>query len=178
VTGPRFAPLILAIAALAALAAACDSGRTPPASFLPGTVAAPREVNLIASDYAFVPEVVRVFPGETVLLHVVNAGLEPHEAVIGDGAVQAAWEEAEARTEGHPPGPTPVVSVPPDRAGVRVFVASGQRADMIWTVPVDIDGRASPAPGGWLVGCHIPGHFAKGMLVPIEFLAQIGGRGG
>jgi hypothetical protein len=142
---------------------------------MPGTVASPRELNLIASDYAFVPDVIRVVPGETVLLHVVNAGLEPHEAVIGDGAVQAAWEEAEARTAGHPPGPTPVVSVPPDRAGVRVFVASGQRADVTWTVDATVGGGASPGSGSWIVGCHIPGHFARGMRVPIEFLAARGG---
>jgi hypothetical protein len=142
----------------------------------------------VASDYAFVPPVVRVVPGETLLIHVVNAGLEPHEAVIGDAAVQLAWEAAESATAGHPPGPTPIVSVPPGLAGVRVFVGSGQRADVTWTVPTDL-GPSSPGatgtagtgtPGtslgagggsGWLVGCHIPGHFARGMLVPIEFIA-------
>jgi hypothetical protein len=179
VTRSRFAWHALALgAAVGLLGAACAPGATPPASFQPGTAAAPREVNLIASDYAFVPDVVRVFPGETVLLHIVNAGLEPHEAVIGDGAVQAAWEEAEAGTGGHPPGPTPIVSVPPDRAGLRVVVASGQRADVIWTVPPNPGSSASAGAGGWVVGCHIPGHFAKGMLVPVEFLAPREGAGG
>ena len=66
-------------------------------------------------------------PGETVLLHVINGGLEVHEAVIGDAAVQDAWEVAEAATAGAPPGPTPLVSVPPGVAGLRVVVrpASG-----------------------------------------------------
>ena len=42
----------------------CAGGPTAPASFQPGTPGAPREINLIASDYAFVPAVVRVVPGE------------------------------------------------------------------------------------------------------------------
>jgi len=191
VTPARRRPLLAVAAALHAglLAAACAAGPTPPASLVPGTVAAPREINVIASDYAFVPAVVRVVPGETVLVHVVNGGLEPHEAVIGDAPVQLAWEAAHARNADAPPGPTPVTSVPPAVAGVRVFVASGQRADVTWTVPADAPigglgasgtsaaGSAAPGAGGWLVGCHIPGHFARGMLVPVEFVTANALRG-
>jgi len=101
--------------------------------------------------------------GETVLLHVVNAGLDVHEVVIGDTATQDAWEVAEAAVAGAPPGPTPVVSVPPDRAGLRIVVASGQRTDALWTVP------AAPGPT-LIVGCHIPGHWARGMQVPVRFI--------
>jgi uncharacterized cupredoxin-like copper-binding protein len=171
---------LVAIVLLVTLAGTgCVAGPTPPVSFTPGTPAQPREINIVASDYAFVPDVVRVVPGETVLIHVVNGGLAPHEAIIGDAAVQAAWEEAEARTQGHPPGPTPSVGVAPDLAGVRAFVASGQRADVTWTVPADVRAGAADASGqGWLVGCHIPGHFAKGMLVPIEFVTRDGTRAG
>ena len=96
--------------------------RRPPS---PGS-GAPREVNLIAKDYSFLPDALDLIPGETVLLHVVNGGLEIHEAVIGDQAVQDAWEVAEAATVGAPPGPTPVVSVPPDVSGIRIVVATGQ----------------------------------------------------
>jgi FtsP/CotA-like multicopper oxidase with cupredoxin domain len=168
----RFAATALLVAALVG---GCGAGPTPPASFLPGTGALPRELNLIASDYAFTPAVVRVVPGETVLVHVINGGLEPHEAVIGDAAVQTAWEDAEARTAGHPPGPTPVVSVAPGLAGVRAFVASGQRVDVRWTVPTLGDGATATPSGAWFVGCHIPGHFEKGMVIPIEFVARVGG---
>ncbi len=49
--------------------------------------------------------------------------------------VQDAWEVAEAATVGAPPGPTPVVSVPPDVAGLRIVVRSGERVDVVWTVP-------------------------------------------
>lgn len=159
------------------LLAGCTAAATVPPSFLPGTTERPRELNLIASDYAFVPPIVTLVPGETVLIHVVNGGLEPHEAVIGDGNVQAAWEQAEAATANRPPGPTPVVSVPSAVAGVRVFVRSGQRVDLRWTVPADagLSPLGSAGKASWFVGCHIPGHFEKGMVVPIRFVAATGG---
>ena len=103
-------------------------------------------------------------PGETVLLHVINGGLEVHEAVIGDAGVQDAWEVAEAATVGAPPGPTPVVSVPPDVAGIRIVVRSGERVDLVWTVPA-----VTPA-AAWQVGCHIPGHWERGMRIPVRWV--------
>lgn len=158
-------PFLLAV--LAAVVAACGSGvpaRTPPIS--PGTAAAPREVNIIAREYRFDPPTVDVVPGETVLLHVIDAGLEIHEVVIGDAGVQAAWEVAEAATVGAPPGPTPRVSVSPGSQGLRVVVRSGERVDVEWTVPTSTDPL--------IVGCHIPGHWAKGMQVPVRFVAPGG----
>ena len=63
-----------------------------------------REVNIVMKDWIFLPDPVDVVPGETVLLHVVNGGLEVHELVIGDQRVQDAWEAAELATipEGRP----------------------------------------------------------------------------
>jgi hypothetical protein len=161
-----------------ALLAGCDgaaSVSTPTPS--PGTSDAPREVNLIAKDFSFIPATLDLIPGETVILHVLNGGLEVHEAVIGPGPVQDAWEAGEAATVGAPPGPTPVVIVPPDVAGIRVVVKSGERIDLRWTVPLDIptdvDPPASgrpPDPRAWIVGCHIPGHVAQGMWIPIRWV--------
>lgn len=148
------------------LVAACEAGpppATPPISA--GSSSAPREVNIIAKDWEFLPVPVDLVPGETVLFHFVNGGLEIHEAVIGDAAVQDAWETAEAATVGHPPGPTPAVSVPPEMAGLRVVVRSGQRVDVVWTVPLIGTGDA-----GVVIGCHIPGHWAKGMVAPVRFV--------
>jgi uncharacterized cupredoxin-like copper-binding protein len=156
----------LATLAIVFLVAACEAGpppATPPIS--PGDSSAPREVNIIAKDWEFLPNPVDLVPGESVLFHVVNGGLEIHEMVIGDAEVQDAWEKAEAATVGHPPGPTPVVSVPPDVAGLRVVVASGQRVDVAWTVPPVEAGDAT-----LMIGCHIPGHWAKGMVVPVRFV--------
>lgn len=155
--------------ALAFAVVACTSGTveaTPPV--VPGTLFAPREVNLIARDYSFVPAALELVPGETILLHVVNGGLLLHEAVIGDAAVQDAWELAEAATIGAPPGPTPVVTVAPATAGLRVVAASGERVDVTWTVPSD----AASAAVAWVVGCHIPGHWARGMQVPVRWLTS------
>ena len=108
---------------------------TPPIS--PGSSASPRDVNIIAKDYSFLPPEVDLVPGETVLLHVINGGLDVHEVVIGDPAVQDAWEAAEAAAANPPPGPTPLVTVPAGTAGVRIVVQSGQRVDLLWTVPAD-----------------------------------------
>ena len=147
------------------LAASGCSAATPSVAppLVPGSSTAPREVNLIARDYVFAPDPLQLVPGETVLLHVINGGLEVHEAVIGDASVQDAWETAEAATAGRPPGPTPVLSVPPEVAGLRVVVRSGERVDVVWTVPASAGGAA------WVVGCHIPGHWARGMQVPVRW---------
>jgi uncharacterized cupredoxin-like copper-binding protein len=152
--------------ALAMLVAACDAGSpitTPPV--VPGSSHAPREVNLITKDYSYLPDVLDLVPGETVLLHVVNGGLATHEAVIGDRATQDAWAAAEAGTEGAPPGPTPVVSVAPDVAGLRVVVTSGERVDVVWTVPLVTD-----EDGPYFVACHIPGHLERGMQIPVRWV--------
>lgn len=152
---------------LAIVLAACDAGAaTPTPPIVPGGSAAPREVNIITKDYAFLPDALDLVAGETVLLHVINGGLEVHEAVIGDGSVQDAWEMAEAATAGSPPGPTPVVTVPPGVGGLRIVVHSGERVDVVWTIP--LDGPA--APTAWVVGCHIPGHWARGMQIPVRWV--------
>jgi uncharacterized cupredoxin-like copper-binding protein len=158
-----FATRIAPLAALALALLACEPG-PPPATppIVPGSAAAPRGVNLIARDYHFVPPTLDLVPGETIRLHVINGGLDVHEAIIGDAAVQAAWEAAEAAVAGAPPGPTPVVSVAPDVAGLRVVVASGERVDVEWTVP------AADEP--LIVGCHVPGHWAKGMRIPVRLV--------
>ncbi|HEY7968592.1 MAG TPA: hypothetical protein VID95_01275 [Candidatus Limnocylindrales bacterium] len=155
----RFARLPAAIAVLVVVLAACDAG-APPATppIVPGSSVAPREVNVVLKDWIFLPDPVDVVPGETVLLHVVNGGLEIHELVIGDQAVQDAWEAAELATIDAPPGPTPAVSVPPGVSGIRVVVPSGQRVDVTWQVPA-----ASADVSKLLLGCHIPGHWQKGM---------------
>jgi uncharacterized cupredoxin-like copper-binding protein len=152
--------------------AGCSIGVAPsPPPIVPGSPGAPREVNLIARDYSFDPSTLDLVPGETILLHVIDAGLEVHEAVIGDASVQAAWEAAEAAAAGAPPGATPDVQVPAGVAGVRIVVHSGERVDLIWAVPADATSAGSEG-GTWLVGCHIPGHWAKGMHIPIRWVTR------
>jgi len=159
------------VASVATLVAACGggaSGATPPIT--PGASTTPRDVNIVMRDYGYVPPVVDLVPGETVTLHVVNGGLEMHEAVVGDLGSQLAWEAAEDAVADHPPGPTPVVPEPPGFTGTRIVVGSGQRVDVTWTVPAD----AAAAAGGWFVGCHIPGHWQKGMVAPVQLVGPGG----
>jgi hypothetical protein len=165
------AALALAGLALGIALAACETAApaaTPPVE--PGTSADPREVNIVARDYAYVPAVVDLVPGETVVLHVINGGLDVHEAILADLDDQLAWEAAEAPHADPPPGPTPTVDEPAGWEGVRVVTGSGERVDVTWTVPAD----AAAAPGGWFVGCHIPGHWERGMVVPIRFVDDDG----
>jgi uncharacterized cupredoxin-like copper-binding protein len=156
-----------AILVVLVAAAACSSGPVTTPPIIPGTVTAAREVNVIAKDWQFLPDRVDLVLGETVLFHILNGGLDVHDVVIGGPEVQGAWERAEAATVGQLPGPTAVVSVPPELAGLRVVVASGQRVDVAWTVPID---AGAPSGGGLVVGCHIPGHWEKGMVVPIRLV--------
>jgi uncharacterized cupredoxin-like copper-binding protein len=161
----------LGLAALVAVsAAACDRGPTVTPRITPGTVDNPRAVVIVAADFEFVPAVVDLVPGETVVVQIVNGGLAVHEAVIGPRPVQDAWEAAEAPTASAPPGPTPAVSVEPGLAGLRIVVTSGERRDVAWTVPAS----AAADAGGWFVGCHIPGHWAEGMVVPVRFVGPDG----
>lgn len=164
----------LIVAAVAS--GACESGLAPPTPpIVPGNAAAPREVNIVAKDYSFLPATLDLVPGETVLLHVINGGLDIHEAIIGDSAVQDAWEGAEAAVDGGPPGAVPSPSVPPDLEGLRILVRSGERVDVMWTVPVGADdGVPGLTAGGaeepFFVGCHIPGHWALGMKIPVRWV--------
>ena len=149
------------LAAIVLGSAGCVSAPAPTAPPVPGSSDAPREVNIITKDYTFLPDALDLVPGETVLLHVINGGLVVHEAIIGDQAVQDAWEVAEAATVGAPPGPTPVVSVPPGVSGLRIVVHSGERVDVTWAVPV--------TNASFIVGCHIPGHWENGMRIPVRW---------
>jgi uncharacterized cupredoxin-like copper-binding protein len=163
--------LAVVLASAAFIVAGCAEAppsATPP--IVPGSSGSPREVNIIAKDYAFLPDALDLAPGETVLFHVINGGLEVHEAIVGNAAVQAAWEVAEAATVGSRPGPTPVVTVPPEVAGLRIVVHSGERVDVVWTVPAD----AATDATAWAVGCHIPGHWARGMQIPVRWVPAQG----
>jgi hypothetical protein len=166
------APRVLAALLLVATLAACgDPGTTP--AITPGTSAHPRDVIIVAKDYTYVPPIVDLVPGETVILQLLNGGLVTHEFVIGGMDVQDAWEAAESATANAPPGPTPQVSVSPGVGGLRIVLRSGDRIDVPWTVPADAADRAA-AHGGWFVGCHIPDHWELGMVVPVRFVGPDG----
>lgn len=125
-----------------------------------GTAAQPRDVTVIMRDYRFDPTPVVLVPGETVRFTIFNAGLEAHDFVIGDEAVQRAWHVADA--EATPPNllaTAPPASVPPDTGGLRVLLGSGQQAVVEYTVPIDEQ---------LALLCHIPGHIERGMVGAVD----------
>ena len=144
----------------------CEAGApsaTPP--IVPGASGSPREVNLIAKDYSFLPDALDLAPGETVLLHVINGGLEVHEAVIGDAAT--------SRTPGRPPKPRPSARRParrrssasrPSVGGVRIVVQL-RRAGR-----PRLDGpgrRRRPPPGSSAATSPVTG--TRGMQIPVRW---------
>jgi uncharacterized cupredoxin-like copper-binding protein len=126
-----------------------------PSVVQPGTPASPRPVTVIMRDYLFEPAPVALVPGETVRITAVNAGLEPHELVLGDADVQRAWADANAAAT--PPGPfatPPPASAPAGTDGVHLVVRSGEQASVEWRVP---------AGESLLLQCHLAGHLEQGM---------------
>jgi uncharacterized cupredoxin-like copper-binding protein len=156
---------VAVIAAIALLVLGCAAPATPAwtAPTQAGTADAPRDINVIMRDYLFEPNPLVLHPGETVRFNIINAGLLPHEFVLGDAEVQAAWASAEAAAT--PPGFTatpPPVSLPPEQAGFRIFLVSGQSASATYQVPV----------GETLeLACQIPGHVEQGMVGTVQLVA-------
>jgi uncharacterized cupredoxin-like copper-binding protein len=137
-----------------------EKSNPQPSVLQPGTADAPRPVTVIMRDYLFEPNPLALVPGETIRLTAFDAGLEPHELVIGDQSVQDAWATANAAAT--PPGPfttAPPASAPAETAGLRVFVQSGQEVTVDWTVPVTTEPL--------LMQCHLPGHLERGMTAGI-----------
>ncbi|MEZ0239940.1 MAG: hypothetical protein ACAH65_04005, partial [Chloroflexota bacterium] len=161
---------LIAIPAIGLALLACEAGPATTPAITPGTSAVPRSVVIVAKDYTYSPPVVDLVPGETLVFQVVNGGLTLHEAVIGAQAVQDAWEAADAPFATAPPGVEPQVSIGPELGGLRILVRSGARVDTTWTVPSD----AAATGAAWFVGCHIPGHWSQGMVVPVRFVGPGG----
>ena len=127
-----------------------------------GTTSSPRDVAIIMRDYLFEPEPLDLVRGETVRFTVFNAGLEPHEFVLGDRAAQAAWASADAAAVPPAPFATPApASAPVGIDASRVLVGSGQQATVEAVVP---------ASGELSVMCHLPGHVEQGMVGAVRFV--------
>jgi uncharacterized cupredoxin-like copper-binding protein len=142
-----------------------EKSNPQPSVLQPGTADAPRAVTVIMRDYLFEPNPLGLVPGETIRLTAFDAGLEPHELVIGDPSVQDAWAVANAAATAPAPFTTPPpASAPAGTGGLRLIVGSGQQVTVDWTVP---------AAGPLVMQCHLPGHLERGMTAGIV-LVQIG----
>jgi uncharacterized cupredoxin-like copper-binding protein len=132
----------------------------PPAVASPGTATAPRPVSVIMRDYLFDPRPIALVRGETVRFTIFDAGLLPHEFTIGDSAVQAAWDTADAAAT--PPAPfatPPPASAPAGTDGLHVVLPPGGQATVDYTVPLTGDVQLL---------CHLPDHIRLGMIGQIE----------
>ncbi len=132
----------------------------PPAVASPGTSAAPRPINVIMRDYLYDPRPIVLLRGETVRITIFDAGLLPHEFTLGDAAVQAAWDAADASAT--PPAPfttAPPASAPAATGGLRMVLPPGGQATVDYTVPV---------AGEVQLLCHLSDHIRLGMIGQIE----------
>jgi uncharacterized cupredoxin-like copper-binding protein len=135
----------------------------PPAVDSPGTSSAPRAINVIMRDYSYDPRPIVLVRGETVRITVFDAGLLPHELTLGDAAVQAAWDAADAAAT--PPAPfttPPPASAPAGTGGLQVLLPPGGQATVDYSVPL---------AGDVQLLCHLPDHIRLGMVGQIELRA-------
>lgn len=123
------------------------------ASTDPGRVLQPSQIiKITANDQMrFLPEVVTVQADETIVFEVTNAGVIPHEFVIGDVHVQEGHVKAMEASGDHG-----------DRASYALTIPPGETASLTYTFD---------KPGALFYGCHVPGHYAAGMKGTISITA-------
>jgi len=113
----------------------------------PGQVS--RTVRIDAHDHAhFVPDSLRVAPGETVQFEVRNEGKRPHELRIGNRQYQQEHAEMLKRMPGWEHG-----------SPNSVMVAPGKIATLVWQFGDD------PVVE---LACHLAGSYEAGMLVRVQ----------
>lgn len=97
----------------------------------------------------FEPSEVAVEMGETVTFNVTNEGQTPHEFVLGDDMFQQEHEQEMLEMDGE---------LMPDEPNA-ITVQPGETESLTWTFT---------EAGTLAFGCHMPGHFAEGMVGTIE----------
>lgn len=103
-----------------------------------------RVIHIQALKLSFEPKSITVQRGETVKFVITNTSALMHEFVIGDPALQAEHEKEMQAQPGMPMHDANGVTLPP-----------GQTRELLWTFTRD---------GTVEYACHVPGHFAAGML--------------
>lgn len=166
-----FARLIVSVAslmvcgALAAQVMDMSRANTPTVSeaFHHGHPGIPQAVTRIifirALDIRFKPNHVTVNRGETVRFVVTDDGKLDHEFVIGNATLQAVHEKEMQAMAGQ--------SMHDDDANA-ISLRPGQTKSLVWTFT---------KTGVTEYACHMPGHFAAGMVGTIAILRRKLGRG-
>lgn len=154
---------VLAVAACSPAAAAPNWTYTPPQSgdapasadtgsgSTLGTVDAPREIDVMMSNFAFEPASLDVKVGETIRFVITNPTTIPHEFVLGDAAEQEhhAMEMAGGMSDEHD------MAAEPNELEVK----PGETGELVWTFD---------EAGEQLMGCHVAGHWESGMVGQIN----------
>jgi hypothetical protein len=151
--------VLLAFAAI--ITGACEAGApsvTPPIA--PGASGSPREVNLIAKDYSFLPDALdlRLARPSCSTSSTVDLRSMKRSSAMPPRRTRGNWRKPRpsAHHPAHAGRQRPADASPASGSSWK----SGQRVDLVWTVPA-----VSPTVP-WLVGCHIPGHWERGMQIP------------
>ena len=109
--------------------------------------ASPQVIEVTLTDGLRIePASMTVPAGVPVTFLVTNDGQIEHELYLGDEAAQQEHEEEMLSGE------------PMHGHSNAVTVAPGQTEELTFTF----------APGEWLAGCHVPGHYPAGMVATIE----------
>ena len=112
----------------------------------PGKVAqVDRTIKITALDFRFDKTKLHVRAGETVRFIVINKGQLAHEFIIGDAQEQAEHEQEMQKMPG--------LDMPNEPNGM--MLKPGQTKALIWTFEQG---------GEFEFACHVPGHFAAGMV--------------
>jgi uncharacterized cupredoxin-like copper-binding protein len=145
--------IAVGIVALAVGAAALIFARTDPRMGTMSPVAPlsstppGRTIAISATDQLrFSPDAFTARAGETVAFDISNPGPLPHEFTVGNVSVQQAHEQEMASGNAMEPS---------QDATFSVDVPAGQTTRLVYTFE---------QPGTQLFGCHVPGHYAAGML--------------
>jgi len=105
-----------------------------------------RELRIVIHHSRYEPGEVQVEPGEAVRFVLVNTDPIDHEFIVGDARLQLVHERG---TEAHHP----------PRPG-EITVPAGTTRTTTVTFPT--------SSGASLFGCHLPGHYAYGMVGTIR----------
>jgi uncharacterized cupredoxin-like copper-binding protein len=126
---------------------------------------AARKVAISMTDNAFSDRQMSVEAGETIEFVFTNDGELEHEAVIGDESVQQAHElemnkpGAGVTTPQSGAEATPHTHAAGSGAGPTITLAPGDTGSLTHTFD---------QAGIILIGCHVPGHYADGMMLQVD----------
>lgn len=130
-----------------------------------------RSYEIRMGEMYFKPDTIRVMPGETIRLILVNEGDVVHEFNLGD---EDAWGSHAAEMErmveeGMIDGDTVRHGLMRKMGMVHqdpnaVLLEPGERAEIIWAFPEE------PVDIGY--ACNVPGHREAGMVGQIEFRSE------